>query len=85
MRPSKQRRRFHTGRVIRNRQRAFAESGWSRWGREEFHLDNGRLRDRNAYWGCGNARCYLCHSDKFLTPRRAREKRQWQNWESEYK
>lgn len=28
-------------------------------------------------WDCGS-RCLMCHGDKFLQPRRVREKRAWQ-------
>jgi hypothetical protein len=78
MRRTKHRRRYHTDRVIANRQRRYRRegSGWLVGGRER-HLQDGRLADRYAYFGCGRAHCYLCHFDKLIGDRRAREKRTW--------
>lgn len=73
-------RRYHTGRVISNRQRRYrrivppwvVQQGYDRY------LPAGRLDDRFAYYGCGNSRCQLCHWDKFDPSRRARVKRAWE-------
>ena len=86
MRPSKARRRFHTARVIRNRQRrARAYYGGGGWGHFWFRdpLPAGKCDAVDPYFGCGRPRCHICHSEK-LEPRRAREWRSWQDWESEY-
>lgn len=78
MRRSKARRRFHTGRIIRNRQRRArlifmtGEVG-----------EAGRYATRDPNFGC-NPRCLICHWDKLDPSRRARTRREWQNWESEY-
>lgn len=79
MRRTKHRRRFHTDRVIANRQRRYRreESGWvvaEGWSRR---LEDGRLADRYAYFGCSRARCFICHFDKLIGDRRTREKRAW--------
>lgn len=74
MRRTKHRRRFHTDRVISNRQRTYEREAPSWWDRS---LESGRLRDRNAYFGCNRPRCLVCHWGKFMEPRRAREKRNW--------
>lgn len=79
MRRTKHRRRFHTDRVIANRQRRYRreESGWvvrDGWAR---HLEDGRLANDYAYFGCGRPRCYLCHFEKLIGDRRTREKRAW--------
>ena len=78
MRRTKHRRWFHTERVIRNRQRAYRREtpsweliGWPR------HLEDGRLADENAYFGCRRPRCYICHFDKLIGDQRTREKRLW--------
>lgn len=77
MRRTKHRRRFHTDRVIANRRRRYRreaadwELAWRR------HLEDGRLADRYAYYGCGRPRCYICHPDKVTGGQRTREKRLW--------
>ena len=76
MRRTKHRRRFHTRRVVRNRQRRYVETPTWRFGWLE-DLEDGRLEDRNAYFGCSRPHCYLCHWEKYLIPRRAQEKRAW--------
>lgn len=76
MRRTKHRRRFHTGRVISNRQRAYLREAPGWWGRD-WDLPDGRLANRNAYFGCGRPHCLMCHWDKYMEPRRAREKRTW--------
>ncbi len=82
MRRTKHRRRFHTGRVISNRQRAYKREAPAWWGYGDRvfarDLERGRLRDSNAYFGCGRPRCLVCHWEKYMEPRRAREKRAWQ-------
>jgi hypothetical protein len=77
MRRTHHRRRYHTGRIIRNRQRQWSREGWADDWYAEHPMTAGRLDDRQAYFGCGNAHCYLCHWDKFVEPRRTREKRAW--------
>lgn len=41
------------------------------------YLGPGFMR-KNRPYGCGRARCMLCHYDKLCVPRRAQEKRAWQ-------
>lgn len=75
MRRTKHRRRYHTDRVIQNRQRRAAQETPSWWWPRR--LEDGRLSDRNAFFDCGRAHCLLCHWDKFMEPRRTRENRAW--------
>ncbi len=73
MRRTKQRRRFHTERVIRNRQRA-ALAYRPLFPRD---LEDGRLANHNAHFACLRPRCFVCHFDKLIGDRRTREKRLW--------
>ena len=79
MRRTRHRRRFHTDRIVNNRRARWRRE--SRWpedveeGRKS-RFGYGALADRDP-WDCGR-HCLLCHHDKFLEPRRAREKRAWQ-------
>jgi hypothetical protein len=75
MRRTKHRRRFHTERVIRNRQAQHRREGWGWF--DARPLPDGRLADRQAYFGCSRAHCFLCHFDKLIGDRRVREKRRW--------
>lgn len=78
MRRTRHRRRFHTDRIVSNRRaryvrevpqdRRYRDERLSRWG-------YGALSDRDP-WDCGG-HCLLCHGEKFLEPRRARENRAW--------
>jgi hypothetical protein len=79
MRRTKHRRRYHTGRVISNRQRRQRRLDRALWvdGTGTWVLPNGRLDDTDRYHDCGRPRCLLCHWDKFDPSRRAREKRGW--------
>lgn len=76
---TKHRRRFHTGRVISNRQRRHRRLDRALWidGTDRWVLPNGRLDDTDRYHDCGNSRCMLCHGDKLDPSRRARERRAW--------
>jgi hypothetical protein len=84
MRRTKHRRRFHTARIIRKRQRRYrriiSPEDRPTWARE---LQAGRV-DRGDYFGCTRPRCLVCHWDKLVEPRRAREKRSWTAWTDEY-
>jgi hypothetical protein len=55
MRRTKHRRRFHTWRVIANRQRRYRRevSGWEVAEDWDRHLEDGRLANSYAYFGCG--------------------------------
>lgn len=83
MRRTRHRRRFHTDRIVSNRRRRY----WAEmpaWRRDEqMHrrlLGYGALADRDP-WDCGR-RCLLCHWDKLVEPRRARENRAWRaDWD----
>lgn len=77
MRRTKHRRRFHTGRVISNRRRRGRTLEKNDWWREH-PPENGRLRDRFYFRGCGVARCGLCHPHKRWGGDRTREKRAWE-------
>ena len=76
MRKTRHRRRFHTGRIVRNRRARFMREtpGASR---DDRRLSYGRLADRDP-WDCGR-RCGLCHCEKLLGHPRAEEKREWQH------
>jgi ferredoxin len=78
-RSARGRRRFHTERVISNRQRRYVRitPAWARSRR----LEDGRLADADRYYDCGRARCGVCHWEKFYEPRRAREEREWRQLE----
>lgn len=74
-RPTRHRRRFHTDRIVSNRRAAYLRSlrHWETvWPRK---LQYGHLADRDP-WDCGS-HCLLCHGEKFVEPRRTREKRAW--------
>lgn len=46
----------------------------------------GRFRKGQRIGGCGNSRCYLCHSEKLLnhpTKSRRRSEISWKEWRSE--
>jgi hypothetical protein len=82
MRRTRHRRRFHTDRVVRNRRRRYwRESSATAWNAGHFpewfakRMAYGVLADRDP-WDCGR-RCLLCHWDKHVEPRRARENRAW--------
>lgn len=77
MRRTKHRRRFHTDRVIRSRQRRWRResASWDLDSRDP--LPDGRLKHTNAYWDRGTPRCGLCHGEKFDRARRDRERRRW--------
>lgn len=82
MRRTKHRRRFHTDRVIANRQaRHLREDYYFRYWRGKgealWTLEDGRLKHTDAYHDCGVPRCGCCHWSKFNEPRRTREKRAW--------
>jgi hypothetical protein len=84
MRRTAHRRRFHRDRIVRKRQRQYAHfrrndpEWWSRV------LPDGRLDDEQAYFGCGHARCWLCHADKhwYRSADRAKARRDWQRREA---
>lgn len=82
MRRTKSRRRFHTDRIVRNRQRRVRDAS------PEFsavrRLEAGRFESCDPHFGCTSARCHLCHWDKLDPSRRARSSREWQDWLSEY-
>lgn len=80
MRRTRHRRRFHTDRVVAKRRAFIAE-------RLDYLLDvpsrtgYGKLADRHPL-DCGR-RCMVCHGEKFLDPRRARETRAWRrDWDA---
>lgn len=79
MRRTRHRRRFHTDRIVSNRRRRYIRE--YAWGRasdiaERGHrFSYGALSSRDP-WDCGG-HCLLCHGEKFLEPRRARENRAW--------
>lgn len=77
---TKHRRRYHTGRVISNRQRRQRRLDRWLWIDKTgiWLLPNGKLDRTDRYFDCGRARCGLCHGDKLWDPRRAREKRRWE-------
>jgi hypothetical protein len=82
MRRTRHRRRFHTDRIVSNRRARYLREQIDQWPYATNHdewlaktLSYGALADRDP-WDCGR-RCLLCHHDKFLEPRRAREDRQW--------
>jgi hypothetical protein len=77
MRRTKHRRRFHTGRVISNRRRRGRTLEKNDWWWREHPPENGRLRDRLYFRGCGLPRCGLCHPHKRWGGDRTREKRAW--------
>lgn len=82
MRRTRHRRRFHTDRIVSNRRRRFLREERSPEYRIESprHWGYGALADRDP-WDCGR-HCLLCHWEKFLEPRRTREKRAWRHdWE----
>jgi hypothetical protein len=83
MRRTRHRRRFHTDRIVSNRRRRFLRV--TRW--PDYLVDQprrwgyGALADRDP-WDCGG-HCLLCHMDKFMEPRRARENRAWRaEWDA---
>lgn len=74
------RRRFHRDRIVRKRQRQYAhfrraDPEW--W---PLVLPDGRLENRQAYFGCSRPRCFVCHADKLLYrgADRARARREWE-------
>jgi len=78
VRRTRHRRRFHTDRIVRNRRARYWREMPSWWRGEQMHrrqLAYGALADRDPR-DCGS-HCLLCHHDKFLEPRRARENRTW--------
>jgi len=79
MRRTKHRRRFHTGRVISNRQRRHRRLDRWLWvdNTGVWLLPDGKLDKTDSYLDCGCARCVTCHWGKYMEPRRAREKRAW--------
>lgn len=83
MRRTKHRRRFHTGRVISSRRRRGRTlEPQDRWWSHP--PENGRLKDRFYFRGCGSPRCWLCHMGKLEPGRREREERKWrQEWRDE--
>lgn len=82
MRRSKSRRRFHTERIIRNRQRR-ARSYSGEFPATEV-LPAGRYATGDPHLSCPNPRCHLCHWDKLDPSRRARANRSWRRWDREY-
>ena len=76
MRRTRHRRRFHTDRIVRNRRARYRREtpDWALT-RDPDRLSYGRLADLDP-WDCGR-HCLMCHWEKFLEPRRAREKRAW--------
>jgi len=83
VRRTRHRRRFHTDRIV-NARRARYLRETSEWalgpdrdglGWLDRKLSYGLLASRDP-WDCGRS-CLLCHYDKRLEPRRAREERAW--------
>ncbi len=76
MRRTKHRRRFHTERVIANRQRHWREA--MPWGMNEafdrWPLPDGKLANDNAYFGCNRPRCGVCHWEKNYMPKLRRQR-----------
>jgi hypothetical protein len=80
MRRSKSRRRFHTARVALNRRRRARN-----FPHVEGELPLGRYESHDPHLGCGLVRCHLCKWAKLDPSRRARSRREWANWEDEYR
>lgn len=80
------RRRFHRDRIVAKRQQAYRryrpddDPHWPR-----LVLPDGRLENRQAYFGCSRPRCGLCHPDKrwHRGADRANARREWQRLEWE--
>jgi len=84
MRRTAHRRRFHRDRIVRKRQRQYArlrraDSEW--W---PLTLPDGRLENRQAYFGCSRPRCFICQPDKLLyrSADRSKDRRGWQALET---
>lgn len=66
-------RRHHKARLARERRKIWERSATP--GIPGYERSDNQLASRHPF-DCGR-RCLLCHGEKFLTPRRAREKRAW--------
>jgi hypothetical protein len=69
--------RFHRDRIVHRRQAEHART--TPEGRSSRQLPDGRLEDRQAYFGCSRPRCGICHPPD--PGRRRRERRAWQQLE----
>jgi hypothetical protein len=76
------RRRFHTDRVVAARRARFLRETPGAGGSSDERLSYGALADRDP-WDCGRC-CLLCHGEKHLAPRRARDRIRWRReWDPE--